>query len=321
VLESALLHSGSSANSAIWPIVYQKNRPLRRFGYLVDETLNSPKRTIHTWTLERIMRTYLIITTLLLLFDACQPIRNEIVFFADEEQDTIYRYQEGKGYFVANDLVNQLKSGEVLGAKLKLSVPKFHHYDETELTKKNFYLTDSLYYDLKGGILFPDDSVEQVGQDPEQFVYVGELEVYYLNGDSISYLDSICFTLVEPVNSNKMLGSLVKGIREGRWLEFNDLQKSDLARSSIFKNGLRNGIDTVFKGNSPYIISSWNAGKKDGYYKSYYPNGEINSEMLFVEGQPVEPMLFYSNKGVLIDSAYLFSENPTETFTSGSTTP
>jgi len=43
---------GSPANSANWPLVNQKNKcPFRRTAYLVDDTLSSLKRTIHTGSL------------------------------------------------------------------------------------------------------------------------------------------------------------------------------------------------------------------------------------------------------------------------------
>jgi antitoxin component YwqK of YwqJK toxin-antitoxin module len=262
-----------------------------------------------------------IIAILVILFSACDSSTREISFFAGVEKDTIYSYQDGGGYFVAQGLVDQLSQENVINAKL---IVKFLEYGDsivTELNNKNFYLTDTLYYGFRAEVYYPDYTTELIGKKPKQINYIGELEVRYSNGRVTSYLDSIHFTIIEPIKSDKMIGKLINGKREGKWLEFNDINKKEISRSSTFLNGLRNGTDTIFRNQQPYIITTWKQGKKDGYYRSYYPNGVVNSEMLFNDGKPIDPMYFFSNKGILIDSAYLFSENPTETFTSGSTTP
>ncbi len=69
--DESFQHSVSPAISQICSIVNQKkNRPNQRFGYLVDETLTSPKRTIHTeslWSIGELMNINIILSQLILV--------------------------------------------------------------------------------------------------------------------------------------------------------------------------------------------------------------------------------------------------------------
>lgn len=262
-----------------------------------------------------------IITTLVLALTACKPTTNKVIFSAGQVRDTLYRYQDGEGYFVAKGLVEKLSQQKVVKAKLLVRYLESGDSIVTELTSDNFYLTDTLYYGLRAEVYEPDHTTERIGKEPKQVTYLGELEVLYSNGELASYLDTICFTFIEPVKNDKMIGEVLNGMREGKWHEFNDRNRTDLSRSSTFLNGLRSGFDTIFKDQKPYIISTWKQGKKHGIYRTYYPNGVVNNEMLFQDGQAIEPMYFFSNKGKLIDSAFLFTDNPTESNTSSSSTP
>lgn len=256
----------------------------------------------------------------LLLVFACSHEKkaNDIQLIAFRKNDTIYYYQDGEGYFLAPGLHSGLHSGKVQYANLIATVSVNGADFETELTKDNFKPTDTLWHDLRETTLTEDDTIEIVGQPPLVFRYNGELRYVYEQRDTVSLRDTISFVLINPLTSNKMSGQLINGKRSGYWREYNDVEKLDLARSSYFVDGLRNGMDTIFRDGGIYLISEWSLGKKDGWYRTYYQNGQINSELLFDKGRAIDPMVFYSNKGAIIDSAYIFSENPTTQYTTGS---
>jgi antitoxin component YwqK of YwqJK toxin-antitoxin module len=268
---------------------------------------------------ENNMRNQLYLFLFALSFFSCTQQHSKVDFFGYTEQDSIYWYQEGNCAFVVNGLIEQLQAEHVNSALYTVTTSKFPDYpSETLLNKDNFYISDSMEFYLKSETLVPDDSVEIVGQPTDIISFYGELEVYYSNGDTLLLNDTIDLFRANPLFDEKMVGELVDGKRQGYWKEYNDEAHNLLSRSSFFEDGLRHGQDTIFIEGKKHIISNWSHGKKNGYFITYYKNGIKNNEILFKSGQPIDPLITFTNKGDVLDSAYLFSDNPTTNYLTSS---
>lgn len=129
---------------------------------------------------------------------SCKSDLNKVEFHGFAEQDTIFLYQDGNGHFVANKLVENLKSDEVLSARMSISTSNFPVARETVLNKDNFYLRDTLHYDFRSGVSQIDTLSETFDTPLQYYSFYGGLDVYYANGDSISFLDTVTFVRINP---------------------------------------------------------------------------------------------------------------------------
>ncbi|MEO9806672.1 MAG: hypothetical protein ABJF04_25655 [Reichenbachiella sp.] len=240
------------------------------------------------------------------LFSCATRTNMEVNFFGFAEEDTIYLYQDGECHFVTEGLVDQLSNEIVLSARFSIT-PSSHPYEDvTILNKSNYYLRDTISQGMLGELLSVDHEPEQFNTPFEYFSFYGALEVYYANGDTAAYADTITFTRINPLMNDKMVGELKNGQRVGEWLEYYDVERTKLARKSFFVNGQRQGVDTVFKKNEVAIIANWKNGKKHGICR-HFRLGKIQHEIIFDEGTPKTYLKYLNSKGEVIDSLDLRS--------------
>lgn len=250
--------------------------------------------------------TFLVAVAFALLFSCEQPTREEIQFHGFAEPDTILNYQDSYCHFVASGLVEQLANGTVNSANFILTTTSHPYKHETELTKTNFYLSDTIEHGVFHELNQVDNYPEQFDTPDENYLFFGELEVYYLNGDTISYSDTITLTITNPLFNEKMDGKIIDGKRTGEWLDYYDNDHKELARKSYFENGLRHGADTVYKLNKVAIISNWHNGKKHGVFQ-HFRFGYKQSDVSFEDGIPTTPLRYFNSKREVIDSVDLKS--------------
>jgi len=104
-----------------------------------------------------------------------------------------------------------------------------------------------------------------------------------------------CAALIDP-----------KGRPDGVEEHYRSLHYGHLERSIPYKKGVREGIEKVYADKDDrggrYVFSEipWKNGKKHGVVKTYHPNGNISSEMDYVNGEANGKMRSLSIDGKLL---------------------
>ena len=233
---------------------------------------------------------------------SCNSESSRIDFHGFAETDTIFHYQDLDCWFVAVGLAKKNETGVVDSFQLIIT-DNLSEY--ISIIPESDFSGDSVDFAIRGSNPEIDSLPETFFDSVRHIRFYGRLEVYENNAESRIYHDTITLNFVNPLNHSRMVGQLIDGKREGRWYEYYDQEHQQLARSSSFKNGFRQGADSVFRDGKLYILSHWSNGKKHGSYESYWPNGVIQHRIDFENGYPTTLLRYYSSRGEQSDSISL----------------
>jgi hypothetical protein len=217
----------------------KSNSPFHRVGYLVDETLSSPKRTIHTGSLPCIlvqMRILIIITFLLTQFQlSAQPFHSnkilgtwELQTTEDDEPDDLARIEipgvenesstnitlEITLFFQANNVLDFIQSGSQFKAQYQIQDSALFlgttEYKIIELTSTELVIIN------ENGLSPTTYKYERSDKKVEPIKEIESVKEFYLNGQL------------------KIQGTNERGYRSGIWTEWYDNGK--VKKVSHFNN-------------------------------------------------------------------------------------
>ncbi len=244
----------------------------------------------------------LLLTTLIIV--ACEQQTPKINFYAAEDYDTLFPVQDGEGHFVTGGLVNLLENGLVTSA-LFTTISYDTIKDEVLLTKENYFHHDStMNYGFTFGIAYIDPIAEQFNPEPAILSKIGQLEVHYASGDTITYVDTLKFVRINPLVHQRLSGELQNNKRVGSWTTYYDNERTLVLRKSNFKEGLRHGSDSVFYPDGKLsVVANWINGKRNGTVETFSEySGNVTSRVTFSNGEPTSKLYFFDHYNNPIDS-------------------
>ncbi|GAA5039172.1 hypothetical protein GCM10011506_38020 [Marivirga lumbricoides] len=230
------------------------------------------------------------ILIIILLAFSCITDEKDIVLTANPQKVVLYNYQDVYCVYKAKGLGESLESGKIDSINFKITI------DDEEILKGLTFDNDSIYFMHMADLMVPDSVTENFTDSIISYNYIGQLAIYSNDTKKVS-ADTVKLQIINPLENERMKGDIIKGKREGVWLEYYDNQLTELARKSYFKSGKRYGSDSIFKNDILYYVINWTEGHKDGSFKVFWPNGIIKWETRYNNGMPVEPVSMYNNLG------------------------
>ena len=96
------------------------------------------------------------------------------------------------------------------------------------------------------------------------------------------------------------LGTFQNGLKSGKWVEYQRGLKGDLLEIGYYDGqGQRQGLWEILFNNKPYQQVAYNKGRKQGGFKTFYDNGQVQYETYFEDGLETGGYRAYHENGQL----------------------
>ena len=241
---------------------------------------------------------FLSLVSFSILITSCQKRKGQVSLKSAATNTQVYLYQDTDCFFIIEGLNRAIKSGEIDSMRFIL-ITSFS--DEPYAYDLYDFKEDTLEFRLRGDLMVADSITETFSDETSDYHFIAKLSLYS-NNEIDEQVDTLFISSINPLTNERMVGQLRNDKREGKWLEYYDVEQTDLGRSSIFINGKRHGRDSVFKKGKLYILSHWDNGRKHGKFQIYWPNGQTKWETEYKDGIQVSKTYIFNSAGELTNS-------------------